>query len=256
MELKNENRFAGKADMYKKFRPTYPIELIDYLYSQIGFNQDSVIADIGSGTGIFSRLLLERGSQVYCVEPNEDMRMTAEFDLAEFDNCVSVNATAENTTLENASVDFITTAQAFHWFNRENFKAECKRILKANGKAVIIINDRDYGQEIVKKDYAIRAKYAVGDKAGLGRGFGFRDDIVKDFFIDNIFECQKFQNNLQFDKDSFIGRNLSTSYAPKEETDREKYNGLVCELGELFDEYNSNGILFFPHFSKSYIGIV
>ena len=254
MELKNQERFAGKADIYKKFRPAYPKELIDYLYSQIGFNRDSIIADIGSGTGIFSRFLLEQGNRVYCVEPNEDMRKTAESDLSGFTNYISVNASAEHTTLENASVDFITTAQAFHWFDREQFKAECKRILKSDGKVAIIINDRDYGQEVVKKDYIIRAKYAVGDKRGLGRGLGFRDDMANDFFIDNIYECKKFENDLQFDKETFIGRNLSTSYAPKEETDPEKYDGLVRESGELFDEYNLNGILFYPHFTKSYIG--
>jgi len=54
MELKNEERFSNKADLYKKFRPTYPKEFIDYLYSQVGFSKESIIADIGSGTGIFS----------------------------------------------------------------------------------------------------------------------------------------------------------------------------------------------------------
>ena len=125
----NEERFTGKADVYKKFRPSYPKELIDYLYSQVGFSQDSVIADIGSGTGIFSRLLLECGSQVYCVEPNDDMRQTAEKDLAGFRNFISVNAAAENTGLQEKSVHFVTAAQAFHWFDRQAYKLECQRIL-------------------------------------------------------------------------------------------------------------------------------
>ena len=254
MEIKNEERFAGKADIYKQFRPTYPKELIDYLYLHTGFNKNSIIADIGSGTGIFSRLLLEQGNQVYCVEPNENMRQTAEFDLSGFSNYISVNASAENTTVEKASIDFITVAQAFHWFNREAFKSECKRILKDNGKIVIIINNRDNEHEVVNKDYIIRAKYAVGDKKGLGRGF--TDNLVNGFFTDNIFETLKFENDLLFDKESFIGRNLSTSYVPNEYTDPEKYHGLVRESGELFDEYNSNGVLIYPHFSKIYIGRV
>jgi len=90
MELKNEERFSNKADIYKKYRPSYPKELIDYLYSQVGFRQDSIIADIGSGTGILSCLLLERGSLVYCVEPNADMRKVAEKDLSGFKNFTSI----------------------------------------------------------------------------------------------------------------------------------------------------------------------
>jgi len=110
----NEERFTGKADIYKKYRPSYPKELFDYLYSQVGFGKDSVIADIGSGTGIFSRLLLERGSKVCCVEPNGDMRQTAEKDLSQFENFVSVSGNDKNTGLQDKSVDFITAAQAFH----------------------------------------------------------------------------------------------------------------------------------------------
>ena len=59
----NEEKFSGKADFYRKYRPSYPKELIDYLYT-IHFSSDSVIADFGAGTGIFTRLLLERGSKV------------------------------------------------------------------------------------------------------------------------------------------------------------------------------------------------
>lgn len=253
MELKNEERFTNKADLYKKFRPTYPKEFIDYLYSQAGFSRESVIADIGSGTGIFSRLLIERGSFVYCVEPNEDMRRTAEKDLSDFKNFASVNASAENTGLKTQSVDFVTAAQAFHWFNREAFKSECKRILKDNGKIVIIFNNRDSEHEVVKKDYEIREKYCV-DRKGLGQGF--TKNAVNNFFLNNDFEYQTFRNDLIFDKESFIGRNLSASYAPKEDLHPEKYHGLVRELGELFDKYSVNGILNYPHFTQSFIGIV
>ena len=252
MKLKNKERFTNKEELYKKFRPAYPKELIDYLYSQVGFNQESIIADIGSGTGIFSRLLIEQGSLVHCVEPNEDMRRTAEKDLKEFENFSSVNAPAENTELQNNSVDFVTAAQAFHWFDRQKFKLECQRILKPSGKVALIWNERDYDSEIIKKDYIIRAKYAV-DRKGLGSGGGFGHNYL-DFFADGVFEYKTFKNDLQFDKESFIGRNLSASYAPKEEQHPEKYHGLVRELGEFFDEYSVNGILDYPHFTQSYIG--
>jgi len=148
----NEERFTDKAELYKKFRPSYPKELLDYLYTQIGFSKDCIIADIGSGTGIFSRLLIERGSFVYCVEPNEDMRQTAEKELSVYKKFASVNGSDKNTGLQDANVDFITVAQAIHWFDRQMFKSECQRILKPDGKVVLVWNERDYENEIVKKD--------------------------------------------------------------------------------------------------------
>ena len=250
----NEERFTGKADIYKKYRPTYPKELLDYLYTQVGFNQDSVIADIGSGTGIFSRLLLERGSKVYCVEPNEDMRQTAEQDLSGFENFISVNGNDKNTGLADNNIDFITAAQAFHWFDRQEFKLECQRILKPGGKFMLVYNDRDDSSELIKKNYEITLKYAI-DTKGHRQG-GELPEKYADFFVDGICEHKIFRNDLKFDRESFIGRNLSSSHTPKEKTDPEKYHGLVRELGELFDEYSINGILNFPHFTQCYVGKV
>ena len=252
LDLKNEDRFTNKADLYKNFRPSYPQELVDYLYSQVGFTKDSKIADIGSGTGIFSRLLIERGSFVYCVEPNEDMRRTAKVELPEYHNFVSVNASAENTRLPDKNVDFITVAQAVHWFDMNKFKIECQRILKPGGMAVLVWNEREYGTEIVKKDYAIRAKYAIETK-GLGKGKIKRHNYT-DFFAGGIYDEKIFNNDLRFDKQSFIGRNLSTSYAPNEKLHPDKYHGLVSELSELFHEHSVDGILDYPHYTHIHYG--
>ncbi|MCL2463427.1 MAG: class I SAM-dependent methyltransferase, partial [Defluviitaleaceae bacterium] len=129
----NEEKFTGKAGLYRTFRPSYPAELIDYLYSHIGFSSDCSIADIGAGTGIFTRILLERGSKVYAVEPNGDMREAAIKDLSGYENFVPVGASAENTGLDDSGVDFVTVAQAFHYFDRQLFRRECQRILKSGG---------------------------------------------------------------------------------------------------------------------------
>ena len=117
----NIKKFDGKGENYSKYRPTYPKEFIDYINSIDGLNDDSIIADIGSGTGILSKQLLDIGKYVIAVEPNADMRVFAEHILGDYKNFTSVNATAENTTLNNHSVDLITVAQAFHWFDRDKF---------------------------------------------------------------------------------------------------------------------------------------
>ena len=120
--MDNTKKFNNKADKYSSGRPSYPKELIKTLYDMYGFNKSSVIADIGSGTGILTRQLLEMGSEVYAVEPNENMRKKAKAELARIEKFHSVNATAENTALIDRSVDHITVAQAFHWFDTALFK--------------------------------------------------------------------------------------------------------------------------------------
>jgi len=250
----NEERFTGKADIYKKYRPSYPKELFDYLYSQVGFNQNNAIADIGSGTGIFSRLLLERGSKVYCVEPNEDMRRTAEKDLSGFENFISVNGNDKNTGLQDKSIDFVTAAQAFHWFDRQAFKSECQRIIKPGGKVVIIYNSKDADNEIVRKADETINKYCPDTKGHRQRGEP--PEYYADLFAGGVCEYKTYRNDEKFNRESFIGRNLSSSYSPSEETDPEKYHGFVKELNVLFDDCNINDVLIVPQTTKSYVGMV
>ena len=151
----NENIFNGRANIYDKYRPSYPQALFDYLRYEIGITYSDVVADIGSGTGILSKSLLNICKQVYAIEPNNDMRKTAQLKFALNNNYISIAGTAENTTLQNHCIDYITVAQAFHWFNRKIFKDECKRILKKDGQAILIWNCRDETNEIVQEIDAI-----------------------------------------------------------------------------------------------------
>ena len=254
--MKNEEKFTGKAEIYDKFRPGYPEELIDYLYSNVGFCETSVIADIGSGTGKFSRHLLERGSFVYCVEPNADMRRIAEKDLSVFDRFTSVNALADRTSLQEKSVDFITTAQAFHWFDKLSFNKECRRIVRDAGKAVIIWNTRDTEHEITKRENSFRDKYCPDTtNVGLKDGGNFVRDW-SEFYLNGICEHKTCRNDLILTRESYIGVNMSRSWSPDETKNPEKYHGLISELNKLFDEYNTDGLLKSPYFTQCYVGCV
>ena len=115
--LKSTERFTTRVENYVKFRPGYPPAVLDLLKTECGLTAASVIADIGSGTGILTRMFLEHGNRVYGVEPNQAMREAGEQLLADFGGFVSVAATAEETTLPDQSIDFITAGQAFHWFD-------------------------------------------------------------------------------------------------------------------------------------------
>lgn len=250
----NENIFDGIGETYAKYRPSYSQELLKYFYSEIGINKSSIIADIGSGTGILTRQLLNKCSKIYAVEPNSDMRKVAERNLGNDCRFISVNGTAENTTLESNSIDYITAAQSFHWFNRLIFKQECKRILRPKGNVILIWNSRDENSELVRKIDFINQKYCPnfsGSACGM-RGAKTPNDF-DDFFCQE-YTSSCFQNNLKFTIDEFIGLHLSASY--RLDVNDSNYLRYINELTEIFNLYNINGILEMPNLTRCYVGTV
>lgn len=248
----NEKKFDGMGQIYAKYRPTYPKSFIDYLYNQKGFTDESIIADIGAGTGIFAEKLLERKSKVFAVEPNTDMSKIAKQSLSVFSNLTIVGASAENTTLKDKSVDFITVAQAFHWFDRTLFKVECKRILKHNGLVVLVWNSRDNNSELVMKNDEINSKYCPDFKGFSGAKRGAESDTAFADFFTGIYETRVYENHITYDRDGFIGRNLSASYALKETDDN--YKEYIKAMFDLFDCYANDGFLIKPNYTRCYIG--
>lgn len=244
--------FDGYAKDYTVGRPSYAKELLDSFYDFFGIEKSSVIADIGSGTGKFARHLLDYGNDVYCVEPNEDMRNVAEDELNGFDNFHSVGGGAENTTLKDSSVDFITTAQAFHWFDVDKFRSECRRILRENGKVFLIWNVRDMDEKLNQELYDIYKKYCKNFK-GFSGGIVKDDERIKKFF-DGKYEYVEYDNPLFFDKNKFIARSLSGSYSLKEGDD--KYEEYLKEIIDVFNRYSKNGILSMGNKSVAYVGCV
>jgi ubiquinone/menaquinone biosynthesis C-methylase UbiE len=126
-----------------RYRPGYPSAVLELLKRECGLTADSVVADIASGTGIFTRMLLENGNRVFAVEPNAEMRRAGEEFLSGYARFTSVAGTAEATTLPDHSVDIVTAAQAAHWFDRGKARREFVRILKPGGWAVLIWHDRN-----------------------------------------------------------------------------------------------------------------
>ena len=249
----NIEKFSGKASIYEKFRPEYPKEFIEYLYSNVGFNQSSIIADIGSGTGILTGQLLEKGSRVYGVEPNRDMRSRAEFRLSGFDRFTSVDGTAENTKLEDRSADFITVAQAFHWFDISAFKKECQRILRPNGLAVLVWNSRLSDSAIVIDNAEVFRKYCPEFK-GFSGGIEERTSDFSVFFKEGSYTTKQFNNDISYDLEGFIGRSLSASYSPKKGD--VSYDMFIAAVTDIFERYSFNGKVIIPNITRAYIGKV
>ena len=157
--MNNTKRFDGKGELYAKARPKYAKELFDYMKNVLNIGDDSVFADIGSGTGIFTEQLLEQGYRVYAVEPNADMRKKAEEKLSACSKFNSVNGNDSSTGLPDCSIDYITAAQAFHRFDASAFKKECNRILKPKGRIIIVYNSRDTETECTKALEKLRREY-------------------------------------------------------------------------------------------------
>lgn len=250
--MKNTEKFTEKAQTYEQYRPSYPQELMEYLYTQVGFSAGSVIADVGAGTGIFSRLLLQRGSRVLCVEPNAEMRSLAQQQLRQYERAEIINAPAERTQLEARSVDFITVAQAFHWFSPQAFACECRRILRPAGKVVLVWNSRvstDPLTQALKELLHIWRPEFYGFSGGTDTAKSTRDFFQKGTCIHH-----SFANDLQLTWEQFLGRQLSSSYALSEKD--ASYPGFVQALKKLFDLYEKNGTVWMRMVTDSYVGEV
>src|SRR5579864_5429032 len=141
-QLRPTERFSSRAEHYAKYRPGYPREVVTLLSQQMGLTPDSMIADVGSGTGILCKLFLENGNAVLGIEPNRQMRLAGERLLAGFAKFQSIEGTAESIPLPNSSVHGVVCGQAFHWFEQEKAAAEFRRISRPGGFVALIWNVR------------------------------------------------------------------------------------------------------------------
>ncbi|MDE7322645.1 MAG: class I SAM-dependent methyltransferase [Lachnospiraceae bacterium] len=247
----NENIFVGVSEIYAKYRPDYPASLMNYL-KYIGLNSDSIVADIGAGTGILTNHLLNLCAKVYAIEPNDDMRNISEKTHNGNPKFHAINATAENTTLSNNSVDFITAAQSFHWFDKQAFRAECLRILKPCGKIILIWNRRDETNTMVQEIDAISHKYCpLFSGATNGMRGANSENAYQDFFV-NGYTTKIVANDIIFDKERFVGLHQSASYRLSE--DNPDYFNYIGELSHYFDLHSTAGQLILPNKTCCYVG--
>ena len=157
-------RFSNRVDNYVKYRPSYPGEIVPFLENSIGLNKEQRIADIGSGTGIFSELFLKNGYHVIGIEPNEDMRHAAEHHLSQYTGFSNLDQRAEQTGLNDQSIDLITVAQAFHWMEPGATKNEFQRILKPGGHILLAWNLRLHNTPFLKEYETLKQRFGIDYK--------------------------------------------------------------------------------------------
>jgi len=241
-------RFSNRVDNYLRHRPSYPAEAISLLQRECGLNPECVVADIGSGTGKLTELMLPHAKAVFAVEPNREMREAAERLLGSQPNFTSVNGTAEATTLPDKSIDLIVVGQAFHWFEPEETRTEFKRILKPQGFVALIWNDRLTDTTPFLNSYETLLR-------GLGTDYEKVNHRNVDApkmkaFFGNQPELRTFPYSQPFDYEGLKGRLLSSSYAPAE--GEPGGSEMLNQLRRIFEAHQQNGRVSFDYSTLVY----
>lgn len=241
--MQSVERFSSRVENYSRYRPGYPTAIVDLLKNECGLTADSLIADIGSGTGKLSEIFLANGNAVIGVEPNASMRAAAESIFANSAKFRSVNGSAESTTLDDASVDFILAGQAFHWFDVKKTRDEFKRVLKGTGWVVIIWNERHTDTTPFLRAY---------EQLLLTYGTDYQDvrhenaePTVKEFFAPRNPKFAQFPNLQSFDFEALRGRLRSSSYTP--EPSSPTFQPMLEELERVFNVYQDAGVVRFEY---------
>lgn len=246
-----KQRFSSRVANYVRYRPGYPSALIDVLRKHCGLTREHMIADIGSGTGLLSKVFLENGNRVIGVEPNAEMRAAGEEFLTSYGAFSSVNGSSEATSLADVSVDFITAGQAFHWFEPNATRKEFARILKPGGWVVMIWNDRRIGETLFGRGYEdLLARYST-DYTKVKDAYPETHDMEEFFGVGN-FQRAELPNFQEFDFDGLAGRLRSSSYAPRE--GHANYEPIMDALRKLFDANQKSGRVRMDYTTQIYFG--
>lgn len=244
-------RFSDRVENYIRYRPGYPAAALDLLARECGLASGTRVADVGAGTGIFTRLLLDRGVQVFAVEPNPEMRAAVKQLLTGRSGFTSVAAPAEATGLPDTSVDLVVAAQAFHWFDRNSARAEFVRILRPGGWLALIWNERELdatpfleAYEQLLRDYA--PEYGLVDHRDIGPA------DVDAFFHPGRATLATFSYSQRFDYEGLKGRLLSSSYAP--DAEHPNHFPMLRALRTIFDRHQQDGCVTWLYRTRVFYG--
>lgn len=246
-----KQRFSNRVTDYVRYRPGYPAACLDLLREECGLQPAHAVADIGSGTGLLSKLFLDNGNRVLGVEPNAEMRSAGAEFLQEYANFSSINGSAEATTLPGHSVDFVSAGQAFHWFDPVAAKCEFQRILKPGGWVVVLWNDRRISESRFSREYENLLVRFGTDYTKVKEAYP-EAPVIRSFFGGNKFESRELPNFQDFAFDGLAGRLRSSSYAPAE--GHASYTPMMEALLGLFSENQVQGRVRMNYSTHIYFG--
>ncbi|RQW04474.1 class I SAM-dependent methyltransferase [candidate division KSB1 bacterium] len=244
-------RFSSRVAEYRKHRPDYPPDIVAILKNAGVLRSWTIVADIGSGTGLLTRLFFAYARTVYGVEPNAAMRRQAEQDYADVANFISSPGSAEHTGLPPASIDLVTAGQAFHWFDRDKAYDEFRRILRPGGSVLLAWNYRDIEADELQRRYEAILEEFIPDYKQLDHKT-MTDAKIHDFYHHNTVRKFTLPNSQRFDLDSLQGRVLSSSYVPK--SPHPVAAQVLSRVQNLFDAFQQDGTIQFIYKTVLYLG--
>lgn len=244
-------RFTDRVGDYAAHRPTYPAEILRRLEREGVLRPTDVVADVGSGTGILTELLLDHGNTVYAVEPNAAMAESARSWLGSNPRFHAVAGRAEATGLPDASCDAVTAAQAFHWFDVDATRREFQRILKPGGPVVLVWNIRRTDSTPFLREYEDLLKRVGIEYKKIAAGWADEAAIAR-FFAPAGFESRRLESRQEFGFDGLRGRLLSSSYAPP--AGHPRHEPMLLELRRIFDRHQRDGQVAFEYDVQVYWG--
>lgn len=244
-------RFSSRVENYVKYRPGYPALVLETLREECGLTQASIIADIGSGTGLLTELFLRNGNHVFGVEPNDEMRTAGEALMRSYAGFTSVAGRAEATGLPDHSVDFVTAGQAFHWFDRGAARTEFARVLRPAGWAALVWNERETGATPFLTAYEALLERFATDYAQVDHR-NVDSVALEEFFGAGGLQTRSFAYTQEFDLAGVQGRLLSSSYAP--EAGHPAHTPMLAELKRIYGLYAVNDRVDFRYITRLYYG--
>jgi ubiquinone/menaquinone biosynthesis C-methylase UbiE len=250
-DLHSIARFSDRVDDYVRYRPDYPSALIEWLQREQGVDAGWRVADVGAGTGISSKMFLDAGYRVTAVEPNAPMRAAAERWLQAYENFDAVDGKADATGLPDASVDLVTVAQAFHWFDQETTRREFARILRPRGLAAIWWNSRRLiGTRFLEGYEALLQQFGT-DYASVAERYT-DDERMRAWFGAGFRGSARFEHAQRLDFEALRGRLMSSSYTPQ--AGHPQHEPMLRALRELFDSCAEQGTVSFDYDTRIFAG--
>jgi SAM-dependent methyltransferase len=247
--MDSTKRFSNRVEDYAKHRPTYPPQVLQTMRRDCGLKAESLIADIGCGTGILSRMFCDAGNWVYGVEPNASMLDAAREALRGYGKFTPVLAPAEATTLKAASVHFVTAAQSFHWFDPTETKREFRRILKPGGWVVLLWNERKEASKFNAAYEKLLVRFGVDYHTV--KPLWSKNSLPEFFGIGGVRKAV-FDNPQVLDRAGLTGRILSASYMPHR--GHPDYAPMLGAIDNLFDEYQKGGTVKLEQETRMFYG--
>jgi SAM-dependent methyltransferase len=236
-------RFTGRVEAYRRFRSRFPREIIPVLQQRCGLSPNSMVADIGAGTGMFAELFLENGNTVFAVEPNAEMRAACEELSSRYPTLTCIDGAAEATGLPGHSIDFIAIGRAFHWFDRKKCRPEFLRILRPSGWVVIASSGPRRGPDGISHDHERLLREHGIDYTQLRDRYRV-DDAVREFFAGSELQEVDFDDAENLTYEELEGHTLSLSVTPQ--AGHPKSPPFQRALREYFNRYQSGGRITLP----------